>query len=710
MMTEDAPARKRGRPRSKLTQEEALERDRNYRNEYNKAKNAQARDIGPLRDCVDAARRDSCERDFRLFCETYLAGTFPLKWSPDHLAVIALIEKAVLNGELFAFAMARGSGKTSLCEAACIWALVYAHRKFIVLIGSDADAACGMLSTIRAELESNDLLDEDFPEVCQPIRALEGIAHRANGQVLDGERTVITWNTDETVLPVVRGYETSGSIVKVCGITGRIRGLAHKTHDGRKLRPDLVIVDDPQTDESANSQQQCATREAVLNGAILGLAGPGKKIAGFMPCTVIRPGDLADTILDRKKYPLWQGKRFRLLAKFPTNMKLWEEYAEIRQRLLEAEMPLQEATDFYLANRAAMDEGADIAWEERKTDEEVSAIQHAMHLYFRNPSAFMSEYNNDPQAKLLDGEADPLVVADILRKLVRREQMVCPIWATRLTAFIDVGQEVLYYAVVAWDDKFNGHICDFGTYPDQRVEYFRARDVRKKLSELLPNQSPEAVITEGLRRCVQMLVQRKYQREDNIQVNIDKIGIDANWKTDTIYEFCKVSEYSSLLIPSQTVGITARMTPITYQQPKPGERVGLHWRMPLGGGKRAIRSMRWDTNFWKTFVKDRFKTPAGGSGSLSVFGDDPNKLRTRLFADHMTAEYFTRTAGQGREVEEWEIRPERFDNHWWDCVVGASVLASIQGVSLPEVAASLSRQRERLTLSEIQKKKREGRL
>ena len=31
---------------------------------------------------------------------------------------------------------------------------------------------------------------------------------------------------------------------------------------------------------------------------MLGLAGPGKKISGIMPCTVIRPGDMADRILD----------------------------------------------------------------------------------------------------------------------------------------------------------------------------------------------------------------------------------------------------------------------------------------------------------------------------------------------------------------------------------------------------------------------------
>jgi hypothetical protein len=59
--------------------------------------------------------------------------------------------------------------------------------------------------------------------------------------------------------------------------------------DGQTVRPSLVVLDDPQTDESARSLSQCASRESILAGAVLGLAGPGKKISGIIPCTVICP-------------------------------------------------------------------------------------------------------------------------------------------------------------------------------------------------------------------------------------------------------------------------------------------------------------------------------------------------------------------------------------------------------------------------------------
>ena len=85
------------------------------------------------------------------------------------------------------------------------------------------------------------------------------------------------------MLPTIPGSNASGAIIKVAGITGRIRGMKFKRADGHSVRPSLVVLDDPQTDESARSISQCATRESILAGAVLGLAGPGKKIAGVMP-------------------------------------------------------------------------------------------------------------------------------------------------------------------------------------------------------------------------------------------------------------------------------------------------------------------------------------------------------------------------------------------------------------------------------------------
>ncbi|MAE40898.1 MAG: hypothetical protein CML07_08285, partial [Psychrobacter sp.] len=327
----------------------------------NAALSLAGRDIGELPGVGMPERKQKAEHDFRFFCDAYFPLTFHLAWSPDHLKVIAKIEEAVLHGGLFAMAMPRGSGKTTICECACIWAVLYGHRDFVCLIGSDEGHAMDMLESIKTELDGNDLLLDDFPEVVFPIQCLDGIANRCNGQLYQGERTHIGWTAREIVLPTIAESHGSGAIIKVAGITGRIRGMKYKRADGHTVRPSLVILDDPQTDESARSLSQCATRESILAGAVLGLAGPGKKISGIMPCTVIRPDDMADRLLDRDKHPQWQGERTKMVYSFPANEKLWERYAVLRADGLRAGSGLETATAFYGDNRQAMDEGAIVA-------------------------------------------------------------------------------------------------------------------------------------------------------------------------------------------------------------------------------------------------------------------------------------------------------------------------------------------------------------
>ena len=119
------------------------------------------------------------------------------------MKVIDKIETAVLKGGLFALAMLRGSGKSSLTEAAAQGALLYGHREFVVLVGATESASVEMRESIKTELETKELPHQDFSEVCSPIRSLDGIAHRCAGQLHHGERPRISWTANEVVLPTI---------------------------------------------------------------------------------------------------------------------------------------------------------------------------------------------------------------------------------------------------------------------------------------------------------------------------------------------------------------------------------------------------------------------------------------------------------------------------------------------------------------------------
>ena len=660
------------------------------------------RDIGDLPTVVNSARKLDAAQNFRLFCESYFPETFHLGWSADHLTAIKKIEQSVLHGGLFALAMPRGSGKTSLSEIAAIWASLYGHRPFTCLIGSDEGAAASMLDSIKSEIENNELLAEDFPEVCFPIQQLEGIANRCSGQLYQGKRTNISWTANEIVLPNITGSQASGVIMRVAGITGRIRGMKYKHPSGKTLRPSLVIPDDPQTDESAKSLSQCAQRERIIAGAVLGLAGPGQKIAGIMPCTVIRAGDVADRILDREKNPEWNGERTRMVTSFPDNDKLWDTYAKIRAESLRANGTIQQATAFYEANRAAMDAGAVVSWEQRFNHDEASAIQHAMNLKLTDEAAFWSEYQNEPIPD--DDEADTTLTADdIAAKLNGLHKGQVPLGCNTLTMFIDVQGKLLYYVVCAWEDNFTGYVIDYGTYPDQKRRYFTLRDAKHTLQRKHRGTGLEGALYAGLQSLTDAYLGSEWKRDDGARLKIDRCLIDANWgtSTDTVYSFCRASQHSAILLPSHGRYVGASSTPFAEYRKKRGDKVGHNWRIPSTHGKRAIRHVVYDTNYWKSFVHERLCVAMGDHGCLSLYGKDPEQHRQ--FAEHCSSEFKVRTEGRGRIVDEWKIRPHACDNHWWDGLIGSCIGASIHNIQIEKHGSQTHASKKRMKLSTIKK-------
>ena len=662
---------------------------RSYEDRRNAERDRQAeqslagRDIGQLPEVVNPNRKAACERNFQLFCESYFPETYALAWSPDHLKVIEKIETAVLRGGLFALALPRGSGKTTITESAALWSMLYGHREFVVLIGATESAALELLDSLKTELEVNERLAEDFPEVCYPVAQLEGIANRCAGQLYKGERTRITWTSNEIVLPTVEGSRASGIIVRVAGITGRIRGMKFKRSDGRNVRPSLVVIDDPQTSESAGSLEQTRKRVRVLAGDILGLAGPGQKISGIMPCTIIRPGDMADIILNRNTHPDWNGEKTRMVYRFPTNMKLWEEYAEIRAEALRTEGNFQKATEFYLANREAMDAGAEVSWEARFNHDEVSALQHAMNLKFQDEAAFQSEYQNDP---LPDDTADDslLSVDEICAKINGLARRRVPLKCDRLTMFVDVQKALLFYVVIAWAEDFTGAVIDYGSWPDQHRHEYSLADANPSIQTLFPKAGFEGALYAALSALTDECLGREWEREDGAVLKIERALVDANWgqSTDVVYQFCRQSSHAGVILPSHGRYVGASSKPMTEYRKQQGDRLGFNWMIPNVAGKRAIRHVIYDTNYWKSFIHARLAVPVGDKGSLTLYGRIPGAHQ--LFAEHLTAEYRVKTQGRGRTVDEWKLKPQSHDNHFLDCVAGCAVCGSMLGASLPE--------------------------
>ncbi|HIK95517.1 MAG TPA: hypothetical protein EYG03_26530, partial [Planctomycetes bacterium] len=301
---------------------------------------------------------------------------------------------------------------------------------------------------------------------------------------------------------------------------------------------------------------------------------------------------------------------------------------------------------------------------------------------------------------------DLLTVDEIAAKTNRIGRGEIPIGCNALTMFIDVQQNLLFFVLIAWEDNFTGYVVDYGSYPDQKRTYFTLRDARHTLATVAEGTGLEGSIYAGLETLTEDLLSREWKRDDGAAMRVDRCLIDANWghSTDVVYQFCRQSAHAAILTPSHGRFVGASSVPFSDYKRKQGDRVGLNWRIPNVRGKRAVRHVVYDTNYWKSFMHARLAVAMGDPGCLSLFGDKPDLHR--LFAEHITAEYRVKTEGRGRTVDEWKIRPERADNHWLDGIVGCAVAASIQGVVLFGTDGTSASRHPRIKLSDLQRSKR----
>lgn len=669
-------------------------RERMGRNQRDQSESG--RDIGKISPIKNKRRRAKCERDLPLYLKTYFPATFYLDWSPDQLDFLGEVQEVVLSGGRKAVGLSRGGGKTqSIARSAGCWAPSYGHRNFIALIGAEEQAAKELVELVRIEWETNDLLLEDFPEIAYPIRKLEGINQRANGQTSLGKRTHITWTDSEVVYPTIPGSPASGATVRAAGILGRLRGMFRvNPSTGKTERPGIFLADDFQTDASARSDPQCSVREMVINGALLGLGGPGKTVAGLACSTIIRHGDTASRIFNRKLYPRWRGTVYKLVYKWPSSKKaneLWEQYLEIRaEELADGIEQHPKANAFYKKHRKVMDDDAKVAWENRKEDHELSALQHAFGLRADNPASFDAEYQNDPKPLVLHESGIELPSSDdLVLKTGQYKRGVIPEEATHLIAGVDVQGNSLWWVVVAVDDNFSGWVVDRGVWPDQYAlgHYFTLAQIRDHtmLSETgEPND--ETALAAALGSLCGELFGRQWSKPSGEVVPLELALIDARHETKTVHSFCRTTPLN--VMPAQGIGVTAKSIPWEATKRKKGERRGPGWKTLPTAGTEQVRTVSIDTNFWQTTLVRRWSTAIGAAGSWHLYRA-PHVL-LRMLADHLCSETPVETSGRGRKLYEWSLRLGS-ENHWNDGVRMAAVGASMLGVLLPGEVRKRSR-------------------
>lgn len=149
-----------------------------------------------------------------------------------------------------------------------LWAAAHNHRGFIGAFADSGSQAELHLASFKLELENNERLREDFPELCTPKRT------RSGGAVANRQGMYMA---------------ASGFIFAAKGIDSSSLGMKV----GRR-RPDLLVLDDIEPDESNYSPYQKQKRLSTLLDAILPLSVFARVV---LVGTVTMPGSIVHDLV-----------------------------------------------------------------------------------------------------------------------------------------------------------------------------------------------------------------------------------------------------------------------------------------------------------------------------------------------------------------------------------------------------------------------------
>ena len=266
-----------------------------------------------------------------------------------------------------------------------------------------------------------------------------------------------------------------------------------------------------------------------------------------------------------------------------------------------------------------------------------------------------------------------------MSKMLQIPRGEVPATSTILTAFVDVQKAYLPWVVCAWNDRFDGHIVDYGTWPDQGLPYFERAKAKKTLARAFPNTTRAEHLYQGLNALTKDLLGRAWEVESETkrrpELSIDLLLIDAGFDTDTVIQFCR-EQRNPRIMPSRGDGLKPSDTPIPERTAKEGQRLGMHWMIHVPR-HRSIRQLFVDTNRWKSRVADGLAAEKGAPCTITLPLTQRRSLRVLL--DQLTAEYPVSTEARGRRLDMWRLKVGR-ENDLWDGLVGCAVAASVRGL------------------------------
>lgn len=229
-----------------------------------------------------AGRREATRDDPMLFAVLYLSHHLRteetggrITWSDAHLEWLRDAKRWTrrpqkVAEERDAYVAPRGTGKSTFFFLFLpLWAAAHGHVRFAAAFADSAAQAQAHLATLKRELETNVRLRHDYPDLCAPAKRLRGVTVSDHVGML---------HTKSGFVFAARGID-SGSLGMKVG----------------SLRPDLLLLDDVEPDESNYSEYQKEKRLTTVRDTVLPLNVFARVV---VVGTVTMPGSIVHNLVE----------------------------------------------------------------------------------------------------------------------------------------------------------------------------------------------------------------------------------------------------------------------------------------------------------------------------------------------------------------------------------------------------------------------------
>ena len=646
----------------------------------------------------DMATRESCRLDLAKFGWTYCRNL--LNHQPSEAMVrgfILPLQNVILYGGMNIVQQPRGIGKTTWMKIAMIWAVVYGHKRFVMTVAATRDHAKSINEQILRTFESSDALSRDFPALVAPIRALAGNWRKASTQKFEGRPTRMVNSDGYIVLPTIYRTGTdlpvevgAGAVFYTAGIHGAVRGIGVENQ-----RPDIVLLDDPQTREEAESAAGSDKLERLIEGDIQGNFGQTDVRSMVMAITPIRPGDIASRFSDRRLHPTWGSSKQPYITERSDGFDaLFQGYRQAyaddvaAQRALAArgEAPTPDvawaaSTRFYVENREAF-AGTVVVDPLNFNRFELDAVHHILNVRasYRDQSLFEAELQMDVAGESGGDALDPDEVAARVNGYRRG---ILPPGTFDCTAFIDVNTAAkagLRWQVQAFGPDGRTALVERGMFPEDG-------------SALVPPHADPAtkhdLIKRGIWTVVRKIVQLQLRHPNGTRVFPVALGVDAGYAPDAVHE--AVAEIANnVVLHGMDLFCTLGRSWSQYMNfRKADERevvskdhvyAGVSLKR-VNGKVYARKYLGVHADFWREVAQKALRGDVGSAGTMSLFGTSSSMHRD--WANEVCYEVLMRTYREERKpfrmAWEWS-NTNPGHNHAMDCTYNCFAIAAWKGV------------------------------